>query len=129
MLYFLKRGSKCSDRKTICIKIGSCKKLISISKRKKLKCWTSLQNRYNLATSKLKSELNSKSIGKISLVDCTMLWHRDKKYYSNNWRGKYSSDGGVLTNQAIHLLDTLIYNFGNVLSFDVFADLIKKIGS
>ena len=102
------------------------KKLISISKRKKLKCWTSLQNRYNLATSKLKSELNFKSIGKISLVDCTMLWHRDKKYYSNNWRGKYSSDGGVLTNQAIHLLDTLIYNFGNVLSFDVFADFNKK---
>ena len=35
-------------------------------------------------------------------------------------------DGGVLTNQAIHLLDTLIYNFGNVLSFDVFADFNKK---
>lgn len=125
-LFFLKRGSNVLIEKPFVLRLDHAKKLISISKRKKLKCWTSLQNRYNLATSKLKSELNSKSIGKISLVDCTMLWHRDKKYYSNNWRGKYSSDGGVLTNQAIHLLDTLIYNFGNVLSFDVFADFNKK---
>ena len=125
-LFFLKRGSNVLIEKPFVLRLDHAKKLISISKRKKLKCWTSLQNRYNLATSKLKSELNSKSIGKISLVDCTMLWHRDKKYYSNNWRGKYSSDGGVLTNQAIHLLDTLIYNFGNVISFDVFADFNKK---
>ncbi len=125
-LFFLKRGSNVLIEKPFVLRLDHAKKLISISKRKKLKCWTSLQNRYNLATSKLKSEINSKSIGKISLVDCTMLWHRDNKYYSNSWRGKYSSDGGVLTNQAIHLLDTLIYNFGNVLSFDVFADFNKK---
>ena len=54
-----------------------------------------------------------------------MLWHRDKKYYSNNWRGKYSSDGGVLTNQAIHLLDTLIFNFGKIKSFDAYAEFNK----
>ena len=55
-----------------------------------------------------------------------MLWHRDKKYYSNNWRGKYSSDGGVLTNQAIHLLDTLIFNFGKIKSFDAYAEFNKN---
>ena len=125
-LFFLKRGSNVLIEKPFVLKLVHARKLINISKRKKLKCWTSLQNRYNLATSKLNSEINKKSIGKISLVDCTMLWHRNKKYYLNSWRGKYSSDGGVLTNQAIHLLDTLIYNFGNILSFDVFADFDKK---
>lgn len=55
-----------------------------------------------------------------------MLWRRTKEYYKNNWRGKYSTDGGVLTNQAIHLLDTLIYNFGEITYFDVMADFNKK---
>ncbi len=125
-LFFLKRGSHVLIEKPFVLKLNHAKKLINISKEKNLKCWTSLQNRYNLATTKLKLEIKSKSIGKISLVDCNMLWHRNKKYYSNNWRGKYVSDGGVLTNQAIHLLDTLIYNFGQISKFDVFAGFNKK---
>jgi UDP-N-acetyl-2-amino-2-deoxyglucuronate dehydrogenase len=125
-LFFLKRESHVLIEKPFVLNLNHARKLIDISKEKKLKCWTSLQNRYNLATSKLKSEINSKTIGKISLVDCTMLWHRNKKYYSNNWRGKYASDGGVLTNQAIHLLDTLVYNFGLISKFDVFVSFDKK---
>ncbi len=125
-LFFLKRGSNVLIEKPFVLNLNHARKLIKISKEKKLKCWTSLQNRYNLATSKLRSEINSKTIGKIGLVDCTMLWHRNKKYYSNNWRGKYASDGGVLTNQAIHLLDTLVYNFGFISKFDVFASFDKK---
>ena len=125
-LFFLKNGSNVLIEKPFVLRLDHAKKLISISSKKKLKCWTSLQNRYNLATTKLKSEINSHGIGKISLVDCTMLWHRDKKYYSNSWRGKYSSDGGVLTNQAIHLLDTLIFNFGKIKSFDAYAEFNKN---
>tara|TARA_X000000950_G_scaffold289382_2_gene412613 strand:+ start:6958 stop:7977 length:1020 start_codon:yes stop_codon:yes gene_type:complete len=125
-LFFLNRGSNVLIEKPFVLKLSHAKKLINLSTKKNLKCWTSLQNRYNLATSKLRSEMKSKSIGKINLVDCTMLWHRDNKYYSNNWRGKYSSDGGVLTNQAIHLLDTLIYNFGEIVNFNVMADFNRK---
>ena len=46
------------------------------------------------------------------------------KFYS--CRGKYFSDGGVLNNQAIHLLDALIYNLGPIKNFDVFAGFSKK---
>ena len=55
-----------------------------------------------------------------------MFWSRDKKYYSNGWRGSYKSDGGVLTNQAIHLLDALIFIFGKIIKFQVMADFNKK---
>ena len=108
------------------LKLDHAKKLIKLSKQNKLKCWTALQNRYNLATSFLGRELKRNSIGKVSLVDCTMIWHRSKKYYQTNWRGNYKLDGGVLTNQGIHLLDTLIYNFGEIKNFDVIADFDKK---
>ena len=124
--FFLKNGANVLIEKPFVLRLDHAKKLINISSKKKLKCWTSLQNRYNLATTKLRSEINSKSIGKISLVDCMMLWHRDKEYYFENWRGKYSTDGGVLTNQAIHLLDTLIFNFGKINNFDVYAEFNKS---
>ncbi len=124
--FFLKRKTNVLIEKPFVLRIDQAKKLINIAKNNKLKCWTSLQNRYNLSLIMLKKELRKKSLGKINLIDCTMLWHRNKKYYFDNWRGKYSMDGGVLTNQAIHLLDALIYNFGKVISFNVIAGFNKK---
>ena len=35
-------------------------------------------------------------------------------------------DGGVLTNQAIHLLDALVYNFGEIVNFNVIGSFDKK---
>ena len=55
-----------------------------------------------------------------------MIWSRSNEYYKTSWRGNYKTDGGVLTNQAIHLLDMLIYNFGEVASFDALAGFNKK---
>ena len=63
---------------------------------------------------------------KLFFVDAALYWHRDKKYYSSSWRGKYKSDGGVLFNQSIHLLDVLIYFFGKVKNFNVLAGFSKK---
>ena len=112
--------------KPFVLKLEEAKKLIKISKERKIKCWTALQNRYNKAIIKLKKKVNLLGPKKISLVDCSLFWNRSKKYYSNNWRGKYSSDGGVLTNQAIHLLDSLIYIFGEIESFNSIIDFNKK---
>jgi len=124
--FFLKRGSNVLIEKPFVLKLSHAKSLISLSKKHKVKCWTSLQNRYNLATSHLNKEIKEKTIGEIVMVDCTMIWSRSKKYYSTAWRGNYKTDGGVLTNQAIHLLDTLLYNFGEISSFNAIASFNKK---
>ena len=75
---------------------------------------------------KLKKTVNKKMLGNIFLVDCSLLWRRDKKYYSVSWRGKYSSDGGVLANQAIHLIDALVYIFGKIKKFNSILGFNKK---
>ncbi len=124
--FFINRGVNTLIEKPFVLNLNHANLLIKLSKKKKVKCWTVLQNRYNLAVQKLKEEINKKKIGKISFVDCVMFWHRDLKYYSNGWRGKYKSDGGVLTNQAIHLLDMLVYIFGPINYFDAFASFNKK---
>jgi len=111
--------------KPFVLKLKHASDLIKITKIKKLKCWTALQNRHNTAVKKMASMVKSNSFGKVALVDCTMFWHRSKKYYEG-WRGKYTSDGGVLNNQAIHLLDMLIYIFGPIKHFDAYAGFDKK---
>ena len=112
--------------KPFVLRLDQAKDLIKLSSKTKTKCWTVLQNRYNFATNKMLKTVKKLGIAKISLVDCSLFWHRSTKYYLNNWRGRYSTDGGVLTNQAIHLLDMLIYIFGEIKSFNVFAGFNKK---
>jgi len=40
--------------------------------------------------------------------------------------GKYKYDGGVLVNQSIHMLDVLVYIFGEIKKFSVNAGFNKK---
>jgi len=124
--FFLERNSNVLIEKPFVLNLKDAKDLIKISNKTKKKCWTALQNRHNKATIFFRKIINEKKIGKVSLVDCSMYWHRNKEYYSNGWRGTYKLDGGVLSNQAIHLLDTLINTFGEIKHYDVFANFDKK---
>jgi len=112
--------------KPFVLNLSHARELISITKNKKVKCWVAFQNRFNRAIQKLKSIVLKKKIGNIFLVDSALFWKRDKKYYSISWRGKYNSDGGVLTNQAIHLIDALVYIFGEVKKFSSLLSYNKK---
>ncbi len=124
--FFLERNSNVLIEKPFVLNLKDAKSLIKISEQTKKKCWTALQNRHNKSTIFFRKTIKEKKIGKVSLVDCSMYWHRDNKYYSNGWRGTYRFDGGVLSNQAIHLLDILINTFGKIKYYDVFADFNKK---
>jgi predicted dehydrogenase len=124
--FFIKRKVNILIEKPFVLKLLHANELIKLSKKNNVKCWVVFQNRYNLAISKLKKVLKSKALGKISLVDAILLWHRNHAYYKVKWRGKYKTDGGVLANQAIHLLDALVYLFGEVKNFNALARFNKK---
>src|SRR5574344_1936484 len=49
--------------------------------------------------------------GRMVLASAQMRWYRDQAYYSASaWRGTWSMDGGgALMNQAIHMIDILLY--------------------
>ena len=112
--------------KPFVLKLSHAQKLINLSISKNVKSWVVFQNRFNVAVKQMKKLIKINKIGNIFLVDCALIWKRDKKYYSSGWKGKYKSDGGVLTNQAIHLLDTLIYLFGDIKKFSSIAYFNKK---
>lgn len=73
------------------------------------------QNRYNPAMRKIKQTMESGRFGKPVLGTVRVRWARDMGYYTMDpWRGKFVSDGGVITNQAIHHIDALQWVMGPV---------------
>lgn len=78
-----------------------------------------LQNRINDSVLKIKDIIdNDKSVGKMKGVCAFVTWERTPEYYaSDEWRGKWSTEGGgLLINQAIHTLDLVNYFMGEVKS-------------
>ena len=64
------------------------------------------QNRYNASSVFVKKYLEGK---KVDFAQGKLAWHRGADYYlADDWRGKRATEGGgVLINQAIHMLDLL----------------------
>ncbi|MEK7375780.1 MAG: Gfo/Idh/MocA family oxidoreductase, partial [Candidatus Margulisiibacteriota bacterium] len=84
------------------------KRLADLSSKYGVKIFPVFQNRYNKAVKKVKSGLEKQMFGKLVMGSVKLLWSRPQRYYDRDpWRGKWSMDGGALTNQGIHYLDLL----------------------
>ena len=63
------------------------------------------QNRANETIFYLKKNIKKKNIGSINIINANLYWHRNHKYYSDDWHGSIKKDGGVLVNnQYIYLI-------------------------
>lgn len=75
------------------------------------------QNRFNVPVVKLRQALEAKRFGKLVMGTVRVRWCRRQDYYDQDaWRGTWSMDGGVLTNQASHHIDLLQWMMGDVES-------------
>ena len=74
-----------------------------------------LQNRYTPCIVKAKELIDGGTYGKVLGAKGLLTWHRPPEYYaSGEWRGKWATEGGGLViNQAVHLLDLLTYLGGS----------------
>ena len=80
------------------------------------------QNRFNLPVQKLQEAKENGRFKKLFLGTVRVRWTRKQSYYEqDNWRGKWSMDGGVLANQAIHHIDMLQWLMGEVESVFAYA--------
>ncbi len=75
-----------------------------------------LQNRLNSCVEALKALVDSGSLGSIKTAKAILTWKRTEAYYAEAaWRGRWETEGGgVLINQAVHILDLLTYLVGDV---------------
>ncbi len=72
------------------------------------------QNRYALASLKVRKALDAGALGRLVLGDANIKWWRSAQYYASSpWRATKAVDGGgALINQAIHTIDLLQWFMG-----------------
>lgn len=106
--------------KPLALRLDEADRLIETCDRRGVKLFVVQQNRYNRPVQALRRALEADRLGHVFLGTVRVFWRRDQDYYDvEPWRGTWSQDGGVLTNQASHHIDLLLWMMGDVDS--VFA--------
>jgi len=107
--------------KPLTLTVSQADRMIDKYKLAEKKLFIVKQNRFNYPLQKFKQALDNGEIGKPFLCNVTVHWCRSDEYYNQDeWRGKWISDGGVISNQAIHHLDAMIWLMGPVTSVSSF---------
>lgn len=115
-----KYGKHIMVEKPMALKLNDAEDMIRACDENSIKLFVVKQNRFNVPVVKLRQALEQGRFGKLVLGTVRVRWARDQKYYDQDaWRGTLAMDGGVLTNQASHHIDMLVWMMGEVES--VFA--------
>ncbi len=72
------------------------------------------QQRFNRGVQKVRRAVQAGAFGELVYVHCETPWYRAQSYYdSGAWRGTWDLDGGVLSNQGVHMVDRLLWLAGD----------------
>ncbi len=88
--------------------------MIDLCRRRNIVLGAILQYRFTSGARRLRQMVQDGSLGRVFFASVTAKFRRSSDYYASApWRGrKMEAGGGVLTTQAIHTLDLLIYAMG-----------------
>lgn len=72
------------------------------------------QHRFDDCVNLVKEMIDDNVFGKITMVNASLICHREISYYKDSyWRGTINLEGGsTIINQSFHMVDTLNYLFG-----------------
>jgi len=103
--------------KPMALRLNDADRMIEICDHSKTRLFVVQQNRYNVPVIKLREAIERNRFGKYVLGSVRVRWMRNQEYYDQDeWRGTWAMDGGVLTNQASHHIDLLVWMMGDVES-------------
>lgn len=103
--------------KPLALRLDHIDMILEECDKKGVKIFVVQQNRFNPPIKKLKEAIDKGRFGRLVMGTVRVRWCRDQAYYEERtWRGTWVYDGGVLTNQASHHIDMLIWMIGDVES-------------
>lgn len=106
--FSLKNGIPTLVEKPMCLSWTQAIELVETSKATNAELYVVKQNRYNDAIQRAKSIVDNGGIGNLLYATVRVRWSRPQEYYDSAlWRGTWSQDGGVISNQASHHIDLL----------------------
>ena len=103
--------------KPIALSLSDADRILAAQKRMGVKVCANHQNRFNAAVQQTRNAYLAGRFGKLLYASASIHWMRDASYYgSDDWRGTWAQDGGVLMNQCIHAIDLLRWMLGDSLT-------------
>ncbi|MFD3258383.1 Gfo/Idh/MocA family protein [Paenibacillus lentus] len=102
--------------KPVAMNVAEARKVADAVKASGVACCAILQNRLNPSIEKAKELIAEGTLGRMLGIKGFLTWRRTADYYrSDSWRGKWATEGGgLLINQAVHMLDLLYYLGGEI---------------
>jgi predicted dehydrogenase len=119
-------GKHVITEKPIDIVLAKIDRLIEVCERKGVKLACIFQHRFNPGARRVKAALEQGKFGQPLLCATSVKWFRAQSYYDgDDWRGTWALDGGVLSNQAIHYIDQMVWLMGEVKEV-TFAEIATR---
>jgi len=101
--------------KPIDVVLDKIDRLIETCEQKGVKLACIFQHRFAPDARRLKQAIDDGKFGRLLFGNASVKWYRAQSYYdADEWRGTWRLDGGVLSNQAIHYLDQILWLMGDV---------------
>lgn len=112
----VRRGLHVLVEKPLDISTARIDALIEEADRAAVKVGVFFQDRLTPELVEIKAQMDAGALGTPVFASGRVKWYRPPEYYGDSrWRGTWRLDGGgVLMNQAIHTLDTLLWLCGPV---------------
>jgi predicted dehydrogenase len=103
-----------------------CDQIIDACDRNRVKLCTIFPSRFHDANMTLKSAVDARRFGRLTLGETTCKWWRSQQYYDEGgWKGTQALDGGgALMNQAIHNVDLLLWMMGDATHVSGFTAML-----
>jgi UDP-N-acetyl-2-amino-2-deoxyglucuronate dehydrogenase len=113
----LERGKHVLVEKPLALSVADADAVIAAAERAGRTLATVSQRRFEPVMQALHRAVDDGALGTVSLIVTEGLYMRPQSYYdSAAWRGTTELDGGVLMNQAIHVVDLVRWLGGPVRS-------------
>lgn len=113
----LRTGRHVVVEKPIALSVADADAVVREGRERRLVVATISQRRFEPAVRALHDAMEAGALGRVSLIIAEGLYQRPQAYYdSAAWRGTRDLDGGVLMNQAIHVIDLVRWIGGSVAS-------------
>lgn len=100
--------------KPIATSLEEAHQLVEAARAKDVKLGGVFQRRFFPAAQRMHQAIEEGRLGRIVAAECIAHLGRDRSYFDQDaWRGTWKGEGGgVLMNQAIHMLDMLLWLLG-----------------
>ncbi|HLW90592.1 MAG TPA: Gfo/Idh/MocA family oxidoreductase [Roseiarcus sp.] len=110
----IERGVNVIVEKPITVSLEEAHSLVEAAKARRVKLGGVFQRRFFPAAQRMHQAIAAGRIGRVTVAECIALLGRDRAYFARDaWRGTWKGEGGgALMNQAVHMIDMLLWMVG-----------------